>query len=419
MTTSEFLQAYPFVLSIVSFAALCLGALAAYWLTKQVLVRASRHLAGRTAMLGEGLLLKHKVVHRLAYAVPSIIIRSGVVLVPGLPDVVQLIVSNVASAFTVITLVLAVGAFLNVINDLYTRRPDAANRPIKGYLQLLKIILYTTGFIVAIAFLIERSPMLLLSSLGALAAVLTIVFKDTLLGLVASIQLTTNDMVRVGDWIEMPQVNADGAVIDIALHTVKVQNWDKTITTVPTYRLISDSFKNWRGMQESGGRRIKRSIYLDLSSVRFLRPEERAGLYRFTLLRSYLDAKQEEIEAWNASHPDRAKEPVNARRLTNIGCFRAYVQAYLKAHPGVHQDMLLLVRQMPPGPTGLPLEIYCFTATVAWGEYEGIQSDIFDHLLAILPEFGLRVFQQPAGSDIQLAAESAPDSRTVALLSSN
>jgi len=208
-------------------------------------------------------------------------------------------------------------------------------------------------------------------------------------------------------------------VIDIALHTVKVQNWDKTITTIPTYRLISDSFKNWRGMQQSGGRRIKRALHIDLASIRFLTPEERARLRRFSLLRDYLDAKQAEIDAWNASHPDRAQEPVNARRLTNIGCFRAYVLAYLKAHPGVHQDMSLMVRQMPPGPTGVPLEIYCFTATVVWAQYEGIQSDIFDHLFAILPEFGLRVYQQPAGWDLQAGADHGPAARAAALLASN
>ena len=277
-------------------------------------------------------------------------------------------------------------------------------------------MLYSVGSIVAIALLIERSPLLLLSSLGALMAVLTLVFKDTLLSLVASVQLTTNDMVRVGDWIEMPQVHADGDVIDIALHTVKVQNWDKTITTIPTYRLISDSFKNWRGMRESGGRRIKRAINIDLASIRFITSQERTSLRRFTLLRDYLDAKQAEIDVWNASHPERANEPVNARRLTNIGCFRAYVQAYLKAHPGVHQDMTLMVRQMPPEPTGVPLEIYCFASTIVWAEYEGIQSDIFDHLFAILPEFGLRVYQQPAGWDIQMGLENAPHARAAALL---
>ena len=419
MTPSEFLHAYPFVYTLIGLAALCLAAWAAYGATRLTLARVVGPLAKRTAFIGDELLVEHRVVHRLAYAVPSLVIHAGAGLVPGLPEVLLILIRNVASAFTAITLMLATGAFLNVVNDLYARRPGAANRPIKGYLQLLKIVLYTVGAIIAVAFLTERSPLLLLSSLGALAAVLTLVFKDTLLSLVASIQLTSNDMVRVGDWIEMPQVNADGDVIDIALHTVKVQNWDKTITTVPTYRLISDSFKNWRGMQQSGGRRIKRALNIDLASIRFLTPDERTALRRFALMRPYLDAKQAELEAWNASHPDRAAEPVNARRLTNIGCFRAYVQAYLRAHPRIHQGMSLMVRQLAPGPTGVPLEIYCFTATIAWAEYEAIQSDIFDHLFAILPEFGLKVFQQPTGWDIQTAIEDAPGARKIALLANS
>ncbi|HEY4548163.1 MAG TPA: mechanosensitive ion channel domain-containing protein [Pedomonas sp.] len=419
MTTAEFLQAYPIVNSLIGIAALCLAAWIADWITKFVLVRLARQLAERTSLFGEGLLLRYKVVQRLAYIVPALVIQNGVALVPSLPETPRLIIENVASSFIVMALVATASGFLNIFNELWARRPDAASRPIKGYIQLFKIVLYSVGIIVAIALLIERSPLLLLSSLGALMAVLTLVFKDTLLSLVASVQLTTNDMVRVGDWIEMPQVNADGDVIDIALHTVKVQNWDKTITTIPTYRLITDSFKNWRGMQESGGRRIKRAINIDLASIRFITPDERAGLRRFALLREYLDAKQAEIDIWNASHPDRASQPVNARRLTNIGCFRAYVLAYLKAHSGVHQKMSLMVRQMPPEPTGVPLEIYCFASTIVWAEYEGIQSDIFDHLFAILPEFGLRVYQQPAGWDIQIGLENAPTSRAAALLASN
>jgi len=419
MTTAEFLQAYPIVNSLIGIAALCLAAWIADWITKFVLVRLARQLAERTSLFGEGLLLRYKVVQRLAYIVPALVIQNGVALVPSLPETPRLIIENVASSFIVMALVATASGFLNIFNELWARRPDAASRPIKGYIQLFKIVLYSVGIIVAIALLIERSPLLLLSSLGALMAVLTLVFKDMLLSLVASVQLTTNDMVRVGDWIEMPQVNADGDVIDIALHTVKVQNWDKTITTIPTYRLITDSFKNWRGMQESGGRRIKRAINIDLASIRFITPDERAGLRRFALLREYLDAKQAEIDIWNASHPDRASQPVNARRLTNIGCFRAYVLAYLKAHSGVHQKMSLMVRQMPPEPTGVPLEIYCFASTIVWAEYEGIQSDIFDHLFAILPEFGLRVYQQPAGWDIQIGLENAPTSRAAALLASN
>ena len=252
-----------------------------------------------------------------------------------------------------------------------------------------------------VAALIDRSPLILLSGLGAMAAVLMLIFQDTLLSLVASVQISSSDIIRVGDWIEMPQLNADGDVIDIALHTVKVQNFDKTITTIPTKRFISDPFKNWRGMQESGGRRIKRCLYLDQTSVRFLSPDEIARLQRFLLLGQYLSSKQSELLSWNTELAEAAQEPANTRRVTNIGTFRAYVELYLRQHRGINQNMTLLVRQLQPTADGLPLELYCFTNTVAWAAYEGYQSDIFDHLLAILPEFGLRVFQHPSGADMR------------------
>jgi miniconductance mechanosensitive channel len=234
--------------------------------------------------------------------------------------------------------------------------------------------------------------------------VLLLVFKDTILSLVASVQLSSQDMLRVGDWIEMPQVGADGDVTDIALHTVTVQNWDRTIVTIPTWRLINESFRNWRGMTESGGRRIKRSLFLDQTSVRYLSDDERDRLRRIALIDVYLEQKKKELEEWNAKLLAENKDPVNTRRVTNLGTFRAYVLAYLKAHSGIHQDMTLMVRQLQPGPTGIPMEVYCFTATTEWVEYEGIQSDIFDHLLALLPEFGLHVFQSPTGADLHAAA---------------
>ncbi|MDP3714990.1 MAG: mechanosensitive ion channel family protein, partial [Burkholderiales bacterium] len=302
---------------------------------------------------------------------------------------------------------LALGAALDVANDLYRRRPDAASKPIKGYLQVVKLVIYVLATVLIIATLIDRSPLILLSGLGAMAAVLMLVFQDTLLSLVASVQISSNDMVRVGDWIEMPQLNADGDVIDIALHTVKVQNWDKTITTIPTKRLITESFKNWRGMSESGGRRIQRSLLIDQNSVRFFSAAERECLHRFALLREHLEEKEREIGEWNARLEAQGRDPVNARRLTNLGTFRIYVDSYLRNHPGIHQGMTTLVRQRNPGPTGLPLEIWCFTNTTVWGEYEAIQSDIFDHLLAIIPEFGLRIFQAPGGADIRRLGDAA------------
>ena len=244
------------------------------------------------------------------------------------------------------------------------------------------------------ATLINRNPLILLSGLGAMAAVLMLIFQDTILSLVASLQLGSNDMVRIGDWIEMPSQNADGDVIEIALHTVKVRNWDKTITTLPVRKLITDSFKNWRGMQETGGRRIKRSLYIDQRSVRFLDEAEMQRLEDFVVLNDYLERKRRELAEWNRELEQQGAKPINERRVTNLGTFRAYVEQYLRNNAHIRQDMTLLVRQLQPGATGIPLEVYCFTNDTRWAVYEGIQSDIFDHLLAILPIFDLRVFQQ-------------------------
>jgi miniconductance mechanosensitive channel len=346
----------------------------------------------------------------LSRIVPAMVIHQGIAAVPHLAPAVVTLTRNVASAFMIVVVVMTLGAVLDVVNTVYSRSPRAHRRAIKGYLQVIKIVFYVVAVILVIATLIDRSPLLLLSGLGALAAVLMLVFKDTILSLVASIQLNSNDMLRVGDWIEMPQFNADGDVIDIALHTVKVQNWDKTITTIPTWRLINESFRNWRGMEESGGRRIKRSLLLDQTSVHFLGEAERGRMRRFLLIDDYLTEKADELERWNAQLVEKGRDPVNARRATNVGTFRAYVQQYLRHHPRIRQDMTLLVRQLQPTDAGLPLEIYCFTATTAWAEYEAIQSDVFDHLLAILPEFDLRLFQRPSGADVVSAlTPRAPD----------
>ena len=341
------------------------------------------------------------IAGRLANIVPALIIAGGVAAVPHLPDAAVAVIRNASGAFVILTLARSIGRTLDLLNELYAARADAINRPIKGYLQVLKIVIYCGATILIVAVLFERSPLLLLSGLGAMAAVLMLVFKDTILSLVASVQLTSNDMLRVGDWIEMPQLNADGDVIDIALHTVKVQNFDKTITSIPTHRLIAESYKNWRGMSEAGARRIKRSLLIDQTSIRFLSERECQDIRRFRLLRAYLDEKEREIGAWNTALGK--DDAINHRQPTNLGTFRAYVVNYLRDHGRITPHMTLLVRQLAPSSLGLPLEIYCFTDTTAWGDYETIQSDIFDHLLAIMPEFGLRVFQEPNGSDIAAA----------------
>jgi len=352
------------------------------------------------------------IVARLSNIVPALVIQNGIVAVPHIPVGVIGLVQSLCAGFIILTIAIALCSGLELANDIYQRRPDAANRPIKGYVQVGKMLIYGAATILIIAVLMNRSPLLLLSGLGAMAAVLMLVFKDTILSLVASVQIGSNDMIRLGDWIEMPQLNADGDVIDIALHTVKVQNFDKTITTIPTHRLINESFRNWRGMSESGGRRIMRSLMIDQNSVRFLDEEGLAKLSRFGLLRDYLRAKQEDVERWNAGHA--GEEILDSRRLTNIGTFRAYVHAYLKARPDIADDKTLLVRQLAPSEYGLPLEIYAFASTTAWGDYEGIQADIFDHLLAIMPEFGLRLFQRPSGADLSALADERSRSAAAA-----
>jgi miniconductance mechanosensitive channel len=379
--------------------------LAAAWISnligKHILVRGLLSLLNAQIPVARGEITNFAFIPRLANVIPALVITFGIRFVPNLPDAVVIVVLNVANAFIVLTIALAIVAVLDMVNDIYQRRPDAATRPIKGYIQVVTIVVYAIAVLLMIATLLDRSPVILLSGLGALAAVLMLVFQDTILSLVASVQITSNDIVRVGDWVEMPQLNADGDVIDIALHTVKIQNWDRTITTIPTKRFISDSFKNWRGMQESGGRRIKRAVYLDQTSVHFLSKEEKEKLGRFSLLRDYLRDKQKEIDEWNSQLADDGKEPVNTRRITNLGTFRAYLVNYLRSSERVRQDMTMIVRLLGPGPEGVPLEIYCFTNTIQWVAYEGIQSDIFDHVLSILPEFGLRVFQQPSGEDFK------------------
>jgi miniconductance mechanosensitive channel len=385
--------------SLIALCALAVAALTVNWLLKKVLLRiAAPYLDARSDTVDRS-------AAWLTTVIPLLLVSRGIGLVPHLPEEVVNVTVNIARTMIVLSIAMAIGGALDYANELYSRRPESRSRPIKGYVQVVKIAIYFGAAILMIAVLIEQSPLLLLSGLGAMAAVLMLVFKDTILSLVASVQLSSNDMLRVGDWIEMPGMNADGDVVDIALHTVKIRNFDKTITTIPTHRLIADSFRNWRGMSESGGRRIKRALVVDQNSIRFLDEKETDDLKRFRLLDDYLARKQEEIAEWNRHELSSDCDTINARRITNIGTLRAYVIAYLKSHPRIAgAGFTLMVRQLPPGPQGLPLEIYCFTDTVEWPQYEAIQADIFDHMLAILPEFGLRIFQHPSGQDFaQLA----------------
>lgn len=398
----------PWAYTLTALAILMIAVWLSQFITKHILLRGVSKLLSRTELGSDPSVGLKLITSRVAQVVPALILSAGIAYVPDLPETVITVIRNVAIAYIALTIARAFSAAMASVNEIYMRRPDSHLKPIKGYLQIAQIIIYLIAAILIIAALIDKSPVILLSGIGAMGAVTLLVFQDTILSFVASIQLSSNDMIRVGDWIEMPQLNADGDVIDMALHTVRVQNWDKTITTIPTKRLITESFKNWRGMQEAGGRRIKRSLFIDQTSIDFINAEQLQGLSKLSLLKDYLNTKQAEIDDWNRDLVSQGKDPMNSRQMTNIGTFRAYVKNYLMHHPNVHQGMTLMVRQLSPTPQGLPLEIYCFTNDIRWEYYEGIQSDIFDHLYAILPRFGLGVFQEPSGGDIR---------KSVALLS--
>ena len=406
----DVLSPYPWAYPALVIGMLLLAAWLANLVTKRVLLRGIQRMVQTLAGSNEasGSQARLRVIPRLANVVPALVISAGVAVVPDLPPETVEVVRRLCQAFIVLTLALSVSAALDLVNQAYSRRPDARNKPIKGYLEVAKILMFALVAISLVATLIGVKFLHILTGLGAMTAVLMLIFQDTLLSLVASVQISNDGRVRMGDWIEMPSQNADGEVIDIALHTITVRNWDMTITTVPTKKLISDAFKNWRGMSESGGRRIKRALYLDQQSVRFLEDEEVARMHRFALIDGYLEAKAAELRAWNATLAERGAEPVNRRRVTNLGTFRAYVLQYLRHHPGIRQDMTLLVRHLQPTAEGLPLEVYCFTNDVRWAFYEGIQADIFDHLLAILPEFGLRVFQSMGNVPLEVTLRREP-----------
>jgi len=408
----NWMEDYPGLLVASALIGLAIISWITNWVVKRILVRGIMRALDKTPARRDRNYLERTVIARIANVAPALVFTFGIVMVPHASDTVVTVVRNVAGAFIVLSIALAMGGALTLANTIYERRPRSAEKPIKGYVQVIKIAIYVVAAILIVAALIDRSPVILLSGLGAMAAVLMLVFQDTLLSLVASMQITSNDIVRVGDWVEMPDANADGDVIDIALHTVKVQNWDKTITTIPTRRFITNGFKNWRGMQESGGRRMMRNLMLDQQTIHFLSDEEVKNLRRFRLLNDYLDEKQKEIDDWNKELEEQGKDPVNSRRVTNIGTFRAYVQKYLENHPNIHKELMIMVRQLSPTPDGLPLQVYGFTNTTSWAEYEGIQSDIFDHLYAIVPEFGLRVYQHPTGRDLKEINLGGPKERT-------
>lgn len=394
-----------------------------HYLTRQIVVRIMHQIATRSKISWDDMFVKRKVFSNLAHLVPAFILFHAAdfsypVINQELSELSDATISmlakdyyfslagfltKTAQIYFVAIFIMVLNSLLNASLDIYNTTPYATTRPIKGYLQLFKILIFSLSGILIISILLERDPTVLLAGLGAMGAVLLLIFKDSILGFVASIQLSGNNMVKIGDWVEMRSRGADGTVIDITLNTVKVQNWDRTISTIPTYAMVSESFINWKGMEESGGRRIKRSINIDMTSIKLCNTELMNRLEKFLLIRDYVKEKEKEIQEYNKQKNISDEDIISGRRQTNIGIFRKYLEVYLKQHPMVNKEMTFLVRHLQPSEKGLPVEIYVFCTDKAWARYEAIQADIFDHVLAVIPEFDLRVFQEPSGADIARA----------------
>ena len=390
-----FLQQYPWVRDVLYALGLVLGAWIALVLARLVAVRVVHAAVRRTRAGWDDILVRRKLFLILAWFAPLLVLSNLAELFPSQAMFVE-------RAVNVLSLLVGTWAFsslLSALSDVYQTLPMSGRKPIKGAVQLIKIFVFVLAGVAMLAMLMGESPWGLLSGIGAFTAVLMLVFRDTILSFVAGLRIIGGDLVRRGDWLEAPTFGADGEVVDIALHTVLVQNWDKTLVSVPTFKLVEGSFKNWRGMTESGGRRIKRALILDQASVRFADEALLTSLRRVQRLQDYLAEREAEVAAWNREHGVDGSHPLNGRRLTNLGCFRAYVVRYLEENPRIRKDMTFLVRQLAPTAEGLPLEVYVFANDTAWAVYEDIQSDIFDHLLAALPWFGLRVYQRTQALD--------------------
>ncbi|MBE0653613.1 MAG: mechanosensitive ion channel family protein [Bacteroidales bacterium] len=373
--------------------------------SKKILVSSIKNYVKRSKATWDDIFMQKKVFNRLAHIAPALVVYYTIDFALDPAGIVNFI-KTITVLYTIIISLLVADSFISALHEIYLTFPIASEKPVKGYVQVVKIFLYFLTFILIISILSKTPVLKLLAGLGALAAVLLLVFKDTILGLVASIQVSANNMVKPGDWITMPSRGADGTVLEISLNTVKVQNWDKTISTFPTYALVTESFNNWKGMEESGGRRIKRSLNIDMKSVRFLDEDLKTRLKRIQLIQPYIAEREKEIEKFNAEKKVDATMPVNGRRMTNLGVFRKYLEAYLHQHPKIQQEMTFLIRHLQPAETGIPIEIYVFSKEQEWARYESLQSDIFDHVLASLEFFELRVFQSPSGSDFQMLLEN-------------
>ena len=372
--------------------------LISYLVMRYIVLRSVFHLFKRTSIEFDDILIERGFFNRLSYAVPILILYNISTDTHHLE--VPLFVSRVLLASVAAVVIASINSIISALGDIFskTRLGDKVN--IKSYVQIARLTFNLLSLILVISILIGQSPLYLLSGIGALTAVLMLVFKDTILSFVSSIQITSNDLFKLGDWIEAPQFGADGDVIDIALHTIKIQNWDKTITVIPTHKLIDSSFKNWRGMSESGGRRIKRSIMIDVNSVRFCNKQMIERFKKINIISDYISDKLSDIDTHNSAIDSSDESVVNGRALTNLGTYRAYIKNYLKSNKHISDNMTFLVRQLEAGPEGVPIQIYVFSNDTDWIRYESIQSDIFDHLIAAVSEFNLRVFQNPTGNDL-------------------
>ena len=367
-----------------------------YLITRYIILKLISHFFKKTSTDLDDILIEKGVLNRLSYLIPLIFIYNLKELLA-----MYVIVDRVLISLITLIFISSINAFINALSDIYSRSKYSNRLNIKSYIQVIKLFINIFGVIIIIALLTGKSPIYFLSGIGALTAVLMLIFKDTILSLVSSIQISSNDLFKIGDWIEAPQFGADGDVIDIALHSVKIQNWDKTISIIPTHKLTDSSFKNWRGMSDSGGRRIKRSIKIDMNSIKFCDNSMVERFKKFKVISDYINQKQSEINKHNIENNINEEGLINGRSLTNIGTFRAYIEGYLRNHANIHNEMTFLVRQLAPESDGLPIEIYVFSSDTNWVNYEAIQSNIFDHLLAVLSEFDLKVFQNPTGDDFR------------------
>ena len=365
-----------------------------YIVIRYVVLNAISRLFEKTSTKLDDILIETGFLNRISYIVPLFILYN--LFNSFIGD--YLIINRLLLSLIAIVIILSFNSLLNVFSDIYNRSKYSNNINLKSYFQILRLIINLLSIIIVFSIISGQSPLYLLSGLGALTAVLMLIFKDTILSFVSSIQINSNDLFKIGDWVEAPQFDADGDVIDIALHTIKIQNWDKTISIIPTHKLIDSSFKNWRGMSESGGRRIKRSINIDMNSIKFCNDELINNFKSITIISKYIETKLSNLREHNASI--NKESIINGRALTNIGTYRAYIKAYLKNNKDIHKDMTFLVRQLSPTSKGLPLQIYVFSNNTNWIDYEEIQSDIFDHLISALDQFDLKIYQQPSGNDL-------------------